>query len=77
MRKDYQKNRRQWLLRGGSGAALTGFGISYITSVTILKYEGATFWNWFSQGTLALILFIAGLCLMIDAVRFRIRMDQD
>lgn len=76
MKKDYNSYRRQWLIRGGVGAGLTGFGISYLTSVSLLRYDGAPFWNWFSQGTLALIVFIAGICLIVDAVRFRIKMKD-
>ncbi|MEQ8549771.1 MAG: hypothetical protein RIC03_17795 [Cyclobacteriaceae bacterium] len=74
MDKEYRSNKKQWLIRGGVGAALTGFGISYITSVSLLRYDGAPFWEWFSQGTLALSIFMSGICVLIDAVRFRIRM---
>jgi len=75
MGKEYNSNKVQWLLRGGLGASLTGFGISYLTTVSLLRYDGAPFWNWFAQGTLALIIFISGICLIADAVRFRIKME--
>lgn len=63
-------------MRGGTGAALIGGGISYVTSVSIMRFQGAEFWQWFLEGTLALVILVAGNCLLIDAVRFRIKMDQ-
>ena len=66
----------QWLLRGGLGAALTGFGICAIVECGFLKHDGAPVIQWAGFGTLSLIVFIAGICLLIDAVRFRIKMDD-
>ena len=76
-RKERMKHyKRQWLLRGGSGATLTGFGISYITEVSLMRFSGALFFDWFWQGTLALGIFIAGICLIVDAVRFKIKLED-
>ncbi len=76
MKKSRKYYRIQWLLRGGIGASLTGFGISAIVECGFLKHEGSEFLNWFSMGTLALIVFMSGISLLIDAVRFRIKMDN-
>lgn len=71
--KDYYK--RQWLLRGGFGATLTGFGLCAVVECGFLKHDGLDLWAWVGLGTLSLIAFNAGICLLIDAVRFRIKMD--
>lgn len=69
--------KQQWLVRGGIGASLTGFGICAIVECGFLKHEGALALQWVGLGTLSLIFFIAGICLLIDAVRFRIKMDDN
>jgi len=63
-------------MRGGLGASLTGFGVCCIVESGFLKHNGASLAQWVGLGTLSLIIFNAGICLLIDAVRFRIKMDQ-
>ena len=67
----------QWLVRGGLGASLSGFGACAIVECGFLKHEGAPWLEWVGLGTLSLIAFNAGICLIADAVRFRIKMDEE
>jgi hypothetical protein len=58
----------RWLFRAIGGLLLTGSGLSMAIDAGITKQEGGA---WFGYGTIALIVFQSGLCLMIDSVRFR------
>lgn len=71
------KNKKQWLLRGGFGAVLFGSGLSATIEVAFMRNEGAPFWKWFLLGTLSLVVLIAGLSFIVDAVRFRIKMEDE
>lgn len=71
------KNKIQWLLRGGFGAVLFGSGLSSTIEVAFMRYDGAPFWNWFLLGTLSLAVLITGLNFIIDAVRFKIKMEEE
>ncbi len=66
----------QWLLRGGLGASLIGAGVCCTIEVAFAKHAGADFMKWFTLGTLSLAILIAGVCLLIDALRFKIKMEQ-
>jgi hypothetical protein len=66
----------QWLLRGGVGASLIGAGVCCTIEVAFAKHAGAEFISWFVLGTLSLAILIAGVCLLIDALRFKIKMDE-
>ena len=50
------------------GLLLTGAGLSMAIDAGISKMQGDA---WFWYGTGSLIEFQAGLCLMIDSVRFK------
>lgn len=65
----------QWLWRGGIGASLIGAGLCCTIEVAFMKHAGASFITWFTLGTLSLAVVIAGNCLLIDALRFKIKMD--
>lgn len=65
----------QWLWRGGVGASLIGAGLCCTIEVAFMKHAGASFITWFTLGTLSLAVVIAGNCLLIDALRFKIKMD--
>lgn len=63
----------QWLWRGGVGASLIGAGLCCTIEVAFMKHGGASFITWFILGTLSLAVVIAGNCLLIDALRFKIK----
>lgn len=65
-----------WLLRGGSGAILFGTGICATIEVAFMRYDGAPFLNWFILGTISLALMVAGISLIADSVRFKIKMNE-
>lgn len=71
-----KKMRQQWLLRGGSGASLAGFGLCVTLEAGFMKHGAAMWYEWVLTGTLGLVLFMVGISLLIDAVRFRIKMDK-
>lgn len=62
------KNKTRWLLQAAVGLLLTGSGLSLAIDAGITKFQGG---NWFYYGTGALIVFQAGLCLVIDAPRHK------
>lgn len=62
------KNKNRWLLQSVGGLLLTGAGLSMAIDAGIQKSKGET---WFVYGTLSLIIFQLGLCLLADSVRFR------
>jgi hypothetical protein len=68
--------KQQHLIRGGIGASLLGFGWCALIESGFLKHEGAETLVWVAAGTGSLVVSMAGLCILIDALRFRIRMDQ-
>lgn len=65
-----KKNKSQirWVLQAAFGLILTGSGLSLAIDAGITKLQGG---EWFWYGTGALIVFQAGLCLVIDSTRFR------
>lgn len=58
----------RWLIQSVSGLLLSGSGLSMAIDAGICKMQGG---EWFWYGTGALVVFQAGLCLMIDSVRFK------
>ncbi len=62
------KNNMKWILQASLGLILTGSGLSLAIDAGITKFQGG---DWFFYGTGALIIFNAGLCLVIDAARFK------
>jgi hypothetical protein len=62
------QNKTRWILQATSGLILTGSGLSLAIDAGITKMQGG---NWFYYGTGALIVFQAGLCLVIDTARFK------
>ncbi len=59
--------RKKWLLTGGAGASLFGFGLCAVMESGFLKHNGATWWHWASLGTISLVVTILGLVLLIKA----------
>jgi hypothetical protein len=62
------KNKTRWLLQAAIGLLLTGSGLSLAIDAGLKKAAGG---EWFYYGTGALIVFQAGLCLVIDAPRHK------
>lgn len=62
------KSTKRWIIQAVSGLLLTGSGLSLAIDAGISKLEGG---EWFWYGTGALVVFQAGLCLVIDSTRFR------
>ena len=62
------QNKTRWILQASLGLILTGAGLSMAIDAGITKFQGG---DWFYYGTGSLIVFQAGLCLVIDATRFR------
>ncbi len=62
------KSTKRWLIQSVSGLLLTGSGLSMAIDAGISKMQGN---DWFWYGTASLIVFQAGLCLLIDSVRFK------
>lgn len=58
----------RWLLQAGFGLLLTGAGLSMAIDAGFVRYEGG---NWFWYGTAALVIFNAGLSLLVDAPNHR------
>ncbi|CAM3406752.1 hypothetical protein [Aquirufa ecclesiirivi] len=63
-----KKSTLRWLIQSVTGLLLTGAGLSMAIDAGISKMQGG---EWFWYGTGALIVFQAGLCLLIDSVRFK------
>ena len=68
--------KRKWLLSGGLGAVGFGSGLSAVIEVAFMRYDGAPFWKWFILGTLSLAVMIAGLNFIVNAVRYKVKMDD-
>jgi hypothetical protein len=62
------KSTTRWVLQATSGLLLTGSGLSLAIDAGMNKMQGG---EWFWYGTAALVVFQAGLCLVIDAARFK------
>ena len=62
------QNKTRWIFQASLGLLLTGAGLSMAIDAGITKFQGG---DWFYYGTGSLIVFQAGLCLVIDATRFR------
>jgi hypothetical protein len=62
------KNKTRWIFQAVAGLLLTGSGLSLAIDAGISKLQGG---EWFWYGTGALVVFQAGLCLVIDSTRFR------
>jgi len=62
------KNRKRWLIQSVAGLLLTGAGLSVCIHAGVEKLGGE---DWFWTGTLGLVIFQAGLSLVIDGARYR------
>lgn len=62
------KNKIRWISQAVAGLLLTGSGLSMAIDAGFTKFQGG---EWFYYGTFAIIVFQAGLCLVIDAPRHK------
>jgi high-affinity Fe2+/Pb2+ permease len=62
------KSKTRWVLQAAGGLLLTGSGLSLAIDAGLSKAQGG---EWFWYGTCALVVFQAGLCLVIDSTRFK------
>lgn len=63
-----KKNIKRWFIQSVAGLLLTGSGLSICIHAGVEKLGGE---YWFYTGTLGLVIFQAGMCLVIDGVRYR------
>lgn len=63
-----KKNTKRWFIQSVVGLLLTGTGLSICIEAGVQKFDGGA---WFWIGTLGLVIFQAGLSLVIDGVRYR------
>jgi hypothetical protein len=63
-----KKNTKRWFIQSVAGLLLTGGGLSICIDAGVEKSVGEL---WFWTGTLGLVIFQTGLCLVIDGVRYR------
>ena len=68
------KNKTRWLLQAITGLLCTGAGLSMAIDAGLIKLQHG---DWFLYGTFALVVFQAGLCLLIDSLRFKIKADDE
>ncbi|MEY4954083.1 MAG: hypothetical protein RI981_168 [Bacteroidota bacterium] len=62
------KSTTRWVLQATSGLLLTGSGLSMAIDAGMNKLQGG---EWFWYGTGSLVIFQAGLCLLIDSIRHK------
>lgn len=67
--------KKKWLYNAVGGILLMGFGLSLLGDSVISKSENEDFYDWFFLGTIALIVFFAGLSLFGNAVNLRTQID--
>lgn len=65
---------RRWLVFGGLGLAIFGFGVCLVSEVAIQKANGEA---WFWPGTGALIVLNAGLSIFGQAVVHRVHYERE
>lgn len=69
-----RKLRTLWLTKGIGGLLCTGFGLSLFGEAVIRKANGQ---SWFWLGTLCLIVFNFGLCLLFDSHNYQLRLERE
>jgi len=67
---------RRWLVQAPIGLVIIGFGASLISEAAMLKYSGASTWDWVSYGTIALIVFNSGISVFGGAILHRVRYEN-
>lgn len=67
-----KNHKTNWLLYAISGLLCTGAGLTMAIDAGIAKYDGQP---WVLYGTLSLVVFNLGLCLIGQSVYHRCKMD--
>jgi hypothetical protein len=62
-----ERLKRKWLTYAIAGLLLCGFGLSLFGEAIIIKASHGDTWVWVGVGTLALVVFNSGLCLVVRA----------
>ena len=65
----------KWLLHGGGGLALTGFGLCLFSEAGHIKHTGVDTASWVFMGTLSLVVFNAGLAIFGQAIVYKSQLD--
>ena len=68
---------RRWFIQGTIGILLFGFGLCLFSEASFFRRTDPPAWQWVGFGTLSLVVVMAGLILIVDSVRFRIRYEND
>jgi len=68
-----KKLKLRWLIQAVGGLLCTGAGLSMAIDAGLNKLQQG---SWFWYGTFALVVFQAGLCLLIDSLRFRLKAGE-
>jgi hypothetical protein len=71
------KHYRNWLIQAPVGLVLVGFGACLVAESAMLKYSGATTWQWVVGGTVALCVFNSGLCVFGNSILEKIRFERE
>lgn len=64
-------SKRRWLLQATLGLLLLGAGLSMTIDSAFVRESGKSLGEWFPYATGALIVFMSGLSVFVDAVRHR------
>lgn len=70
--KDSYQYKKQWFSKATIGALLIGVGVVMVAWSSILKYEGVAALEWFTYGTVSMIIFMSGVSFFGDAIKDRI-----
>lgn len=68
---------RRWFWMAPAGLSLVGFGACLIVEAGFYKHSGAPTLDWVLYGTVALVVFNAGLSIFGGAVLNRYRYERD
>lgn len=69
--------RTLWWQRGATGCLLIGTGLSVTLDALAQRLGEAGWWVWAGEGTVGLVVFMAGMAFFGDAVRYRVHMDRE
>ena len=67
---------RNWLIKAISGLVIIGAGASMVADAAIYRSTATATWPWVLYGTIALIVFNAGICVLGDAVKHRTHYER-
>jgi hypothetical protein len=71
------KHYRNWLIQAPLGLVLVGFGACLVAESAMLKYSGATTWQWVIVGTISLCVFNSGLCIFGNSILEKMRFERE